>query len=55
MNPSSNSPSRVAVYCGSANGTDPAFLTEAEMMKKSETPIEAPNFYMPAAAKPSAK
>lgn len=27
-----NSPRRVAVYCGSANGTDPAFLAEARAL-----------------------
>jgi len=32
MNPLPNSLTRVAVYCGSANGTDPAFLTEAQAL-----------------------
>jgi uncharacterized protein (TIGR00730 family) len=33
MNPSTHDePRRVAVYCGSANGTDPAFLAEARAL-----------------------
>jgi len=32
MNPPSQTNRRVAVYCGSANGTDPAFLTEAQSL-----------------------
>jgi uncharacterized protein (TIGR00730 family) len=32
MNAPSSSNRRVAVYCGSANGTDPAFLTEAQAL-----------------------
>ncbi len=32
MNPSHSSPRRVAVYCGSANGNDPAYLAEARAL-----------------------
>lgn len=32
MTPSSNPPRRIAVYCGSASGNDPAFLVEARAL-----------------------
>ena len=32
MNPSHSAHRRVAVYCGSANGSDPAFLAEAQAL-----------------------